>query len=422
MDPTVVRALQRAIAAFVVTFIVGSGVVFAIESAADDGTTAEGPSASASPGGSDDPTAVPATTPDAYLIWMPSGIPEASAAEFTTLPRVRRVALATASVGWLTRSVDEDGEVVDAPDSPFAVPLEVTGIDPAAFASFLPGGDDRDLIRTLAADQAILSSSSAQRRGLGVGSTMEFDPGVELEVVGVVPDVLVGGYEVVVVRRTAETMGADLARYALLRMNKGDTRSRQRLESDVTELVESEVRAPAIEVRLPGDTTLLRAHDRSPTPSTLKRRFGEFTAYPTTDGRLDIDDAWIEEHISSREIARLGTMYCHRKMLALLRQAIADVPEDASLGDIEEDCFDESWTPDMPQGILPASLWGASVRVNVSLNRPGFPPFLDDRIVETMTAWGFRWAGEDAYPDGSLFESLEPPTLEGGSATPSPAD
>ena len=422
MDPTVVRALQRAIAAFLITFVVGTGVVFAIDSAGDDGAVAESPSASADPGDGDGPTAAPAATPEAYLIWMPSGIPEASAAELTTLPRVRRVALATASVGWLTRSIDEDGEVVDAPDSPFAVPLEVTGIDPPAFASFLPEGGDRDLIRNLAADQAILSSSSAKRRGLDVGSTLEFEPGVELEVVGVLPDVLVGGYEVVVVRRTAEAMGADLARYALLRMNAGVTPSRERLTNDVTELMEAEVRAPAIELRFPGETELLRAHDRSPTPSTLKRRFGEFTAYPTTAGRLDIDDAWIEENITSREIDRLGTMTCHRKVLGLLRKAMADVPVEASLGDIDGSCFDESWTPDMPQGILPAALWGASVRVNVSLNRPGFPPFLDDRIVEAMTAWGFRWAGEDAYPDGSLFESLESPPREGQAADPSPTD
>jgi hypothetical protein len=420
VDPTVVRALQRAIAAFVVTFVVGSGVVLAIDTAGDDGVVADDPGTSVGPSGDNGSTAAPATTPEAYLVWMPSGIPDASAAELTTLPRVRRAALATASVAWLTRSIDEDGEVVDAPDAPFAIPLEVTGIDPAAFSSFLPAGEDRDLIRSLAADQVILSSSSAKRRGLGVGSTMEFEPGVELGVVGVVPDVLVGGYEAVVVRRTAETMGADLARYALLRTNKGQTPSRERITNDVTELVEAEVRAPAIEVRMPGDTPLLRAHDRSPTPSTLKRRFGEFTAFPTSEGRLDIDDEWIDANIMSREIERVGTVSCHKKVLALLRKAMAEVPIEASLGDIG-DCFDESWTPDMPQGILPAALWGASIHVNVSLNRPGFPPFLDDRIVETMTAWGFRWAGEDAYPDGSLFESLAAPPRE-GSVSPSPTD
>ena len=424
MDPTVVRAVQRAVAAFLVTFVLGSGVVYAIGRAtgdeAADGST---PTSSAGPGDGDGTGGgTPATTPLAYLVWMPGGFPEAPVAELATIPRVRRTTVATAGVGWLTRSVDADGEVVDAPASPFAVPIEITGVDPAAFASFLPTGEARDLLRELSADQVILSASSAKRRGLGPGATLEFDPGgFEVEVAGVFPDVLVGGYEAVVVRSTAERLGAGLPRYALLKMRKGATPTAVRVTEDVVELMERAVRDPAVEVRAPGETELLRAHDRSPTPTTLKRRFGEFTAYAASSTALAIDDTWVEDNIEAREVPRLGTITCHRKTSFLLRKAMSEVAIDIDLGDFGG-CFDETWRPDMPQGTLPAALWGASVRLSVGLNRPGFPPFLDDRIVETMTAWGFRWAGNDAYPDGSLFEYLQPPPRDDADATPSPTD
>ena len=423
MDPTVVRALQRAAVAFLVTFVVGSGVVFAVGSVGGDGT-ADGASPTTSPvpgDGDGDGTTAPATTPNAHLVWMPGGIPEDAAVELTTLPRVRRVAVGTAGVAWLARSLDEDREVVDAPPDPFRVPLEVTGVLPGDYASFLPGGEPRDLLRALTPDQAILSSSAAKVRGLGVGATLELDPDLELEVAGVLPDVLVGGYEIVVVRQTAEQLGAGLLRYALLRMTKGATPTVERLTSDVEELVARQIREPAIEVRLPGQTELLRAHDRSPTPAALKRRFGEFAAYPDSSKTIDIADTWIEENIEAREVPRLGTVTCHRRTLGQLRKAMTEIAIDAPLGSVGP-CFDETWRPDMPQGTLPAALWGAAIRLNVGLNIPGNPPLMDDRIVETMQAWGFRWAGEDAYPDGSLFENRQPPPRDGEVVSPSPTD
>lgn len=422
MDPIVLRAVQRAAVAFLVTLVVGSGVVFAIDSAGGDGEVAGSPSASADPDGNGEgegPTAP--STPNAYLVWIAGGIPENAAAELTTIRRVQKAAVATAGVGWLTRSLDADGEVVDAPESPYMVPLEVTGIDPRAFSSFLPRGEHRDLVRGLGADQVILSSSSARRRGLGEGATLELAPGLQLGVAGVVPDQLVGGYEVVVVRQTAERLGAghDVVRYALLRMRKNRTPPVERVAADVEELVAREVRDPAIEVRAPGETELLRAHDGSATAGALKKRFGEFTAYPTNAGTLEFDDAWFEEQIDTRQVPRIGTAMCHKKTLTVLRRAMAEIDLEAPLGDIGP-CWEDDWGPGMAQGPLPSALWGASIRLNVSLNRPGIPPLMDARIVETMQAWGFRWAGDDAYPDGSLFEYLRPPPR--GEAAPSPTD
>jgi hypothetical protein len=278
------------------------------------------------------------------------------------------------------------------------------------------------MIRELAPDQAILSTSAAKRRGLGPGAHLEFGE-LDLEVAGVVPDVLIGGYEVLLTRATAEQRLGASTRYALLRMQAGATPTSERLTADVLELLEligTGGREPAIEVRAPGDTELLRAYDRSLPPSALKRRFGEFTAYPVSGSSLDIQDDWVDDNIEEREVPRLGTVTCHRKTSFLLRKAMAEVPVDADIGDVG-DCYDTTWTPTMPQGTLPAALWGASIRLHVSVNTPGDPPLLDARVVETMAAWGFRWAGLDAYPDGSLFEYLQPPPKD-DDADPSPTD
>ena len=417
MDPNVVRALQRAVAAFVVTFVVGSGVVFAMNAAGDGGADASSPSPSTDP--TEPGGGTVAGVPDAYLLWMPEGFPEGVGESLTTLPRVRRVAVAAAGVAWLTRSVDEDGEVVDAPGSPDTIPLEITGVDPRAFAWFLEPGDHQDTISALEPDQAILSTSSAKLRGLAPGGRLEFDGGIALEVSAVLPDVVMGSYEAMVTRATADRLGA-LPRYALLRMRQGATPGAERVTNDVIALLEEQVREPAVEVRTPDQVELLRAFDDSLPPIVLKRRFGEFTGSWGGGSSLAIDDAWQDEHIETRDVPRLGTVTCHTKTLYLLRKAMAQVPEEAPLGDIGE-CFDPTWTPSMPQGTLPAALWGASIRVNVALNQPGNPPLLDGRIVETMARWGFRWAGLDAYPDGSLFEFVRRPEPD-DAPTQSPTD
>jgi hypothetical protein len=175
-----------------------------------------------------------------------------------------------------------------------------------------------------------------------------------------------------------------------------------------------------VEVRTPGQADLLRAFDRSLPPVALKRRFGEFTASWDGASSLVIDDAWEEERILTKEVPRLGTVTCNRKTLFLLRKAMAQVPDETPLGEIGP-CYDTTWTPTMPQGTLPAALWGASIRLNVALNTPGNPPFMDASIREPMGRWGFRWAGEDAYPDGSLFEYVRPPE-RADTVTPSPTD
>ncbi|HEX6131450.1 MAG TPA: ABC transporter permease [Actinomycetota bacterium] len=409
MTPIVRRALLRGAAAFLVTFVVGSGVVFAVESIGRDG----GPTDGASPPPTTSPDAEPdAVTPEAALVWVPGGFPDGFAEELTTIRPIRRAAVATAGVAWLTASTGADGDVVDDPAAPYMVPLDTTGVDVGLFSSFVPEGAFRDLVRDLGPSVAILSRSAARLRGLDEGATLTLDPGIELVVIGTLPDVLVGGHELLVTRPTAERLGAGLPRYALLRLRAAPVRE-ERLRELLEGLLDPLVREPLVELRMPGTTELLRANDRALPPIALKRRFGEFTAFPDAGDDLDIDPAWVEEHVVAREVPRLGLVECHERLFGPLRKAMKALTLEASLGDVGP-CFDGSWRPDLEQGTLPASLWGASIHLNTTLNSPGTPPLIDARIVETMRAFGFRWGGDDAYPDGGLFEFLgheatEPP-------------
>jgi len=428
VNDTLRRALLRGIAASVVTFIVGSGAVFAMQRIGQGDTEAP-PS---QPGPSEppnDPGPAKATTPEAHLVWVPGGFPDGFGEELTTLRLVKQAAVATSGVGWLQRSFEADGDQVDAPASPFMVPLDTTGIDTNTFASFLPRGPQRRLVLALQPGQAILSEAAAALRGLGEGATLGFAPDLDVTVVGTLPDVVMGAHEVLLPRTTAERIGVSIPRYALLRVRGQPTEIE--LAEALTELAARHTRQALLEVRLPGETRYLRAHDGSVPPITLKRRFGEFTAYPNPQEQddLDLDPAWVEQNIETREIPRLGSVQCHRKTLSVLTKAMAEMSAAVSLGTIGA-CFDDTWAPDMRRGTLPAALWGASIRLNVSLNVPGQPPLIDGRIVETMTAWGFRWAGNDVYPDGALFEFLQAPSRDDGASpatapdetSPSPAD
>jgi hypothetical protein len=389
--------------AALVTFVIGSATVVALDRSAGSGADrGASPTAGASPS-----PEVPAVVPVAYLVWVPGGFPGTTEERLTTVRPIAQAAVATAGVGWLTRSADAEGTVVDAPADPPSIPVEVTGIDPGTFAGFLPEGPARRLVAALGPREAILSRSSAKLRGLGAGATLTFAPGVEVEVAGVLPDVLVGAYEVVLRRATAERIGVDLPRYALLAPREGASPTAARIQRGVEELLATATRRPIVEVRAPGETELLRAHDRSLPPIVLKQRYGEFAAAPATDPprTLVIDPEWMRRWLRTATVPRLGTIQCHRRFLTPLRRAMRDLDPALDVGEVGA-CFDPSWRPDDPQGTLPPWLWGAAIRISTTLNQPGTPPLLDARIVEAMQAHGFRWAGRDAYPDGSLFEAL----------------
>ena len=168
MDPLLRRALLRGLGTFFVVMTVGWSLV-----AAFGGERGSSPTASpTSPSPSQTP---PAPTPQAWLAWVPGGLPPGFGDLVSTVTDVTASTTATADIAWMTASLDANGDAVDQPKSPWMIPLDVTGVDPT-FASFIPE-PERQLVQNLRADEGILSESEAHLRGLGVGSSLLFRGG-----------------------------------------------------------------------------------------------------------------------------------------------------------------------------------------------------------------------------------------------------
>jgi hypothetical protein len=399
------RALLRGLSAFLATFVVGSLVVFVFGKATSGPASAGGSSPGPGANRSERP---PATTPEAWLTWVPGGLPEGFGEGLTTLRVVDEASVATAGVAWLTRSEDAAGNVVDKPASPYMVPIDTTGIDVTTFPSFLPQGQGRKLVTDIAPGEGILSSSAAAIRGLAEGATLTFEGGAKVVVSGILPDRQMGGYELLVTNGTGQQLGIATERYAIFRIADVAEPPIKELTEELLDLVPNHAPIRAIELRAPGETTYLRANDRSATPATLKRKFGEFTAFvdDAEKNDLDLDPDWVAHNIRTRVLPVFGTVQCHTKILFLLKQAATGIENQGAADAVDDvgDCFVDTWLPDSPEGALSPHLWGAAIEINGFANEAGQEPSLDDRIVESMQGAGFAWGGNAAWPHGAYFE------------------
>ncbi len=405
MDDLIQRALIRAATAFTAVLLVGGSGLFLVQNLgqSDDAEPIE-PSPTLSPSAPPKPV-----SREAWLAWVPGGLPEGFGSTLTTVPDVSLATTATAGIAWMTRSLDGAGAVVDDPSDPYMIPIDTTGVEPV-FASFVPE-PERRLVESLDPGEAILSESAAALRDVGEGATLEFQPDVSISVIGTLPDPLAGGYEMLVTRATAEDLGITRERYVLF--NAPTEADPAALAEDFLPLVPADAPFPVVEVRAPGQAKYLRANDGELPPIQLKIKFGEFTAQPGAEGSIEIDPAWVQENILTAALPQIGTVSCHRKTIYLLKQAMKQVAEQELTDVVGEAglCFDAVADPDSPDGPLTSRAFGASVEIDPSQDEPGASPAQEPELVQIMERWGFGWAGEDAWAQGALFRYQNPPSL-----------
>ena len=120
-----------------------------------------------------------------------------------SLPGIARSVVVAGDTRWMTASHGADGSVVDAPPTPFGIPIDAFSVDPGAYAPFLPA-DLRDaVVGTLRAGEGVIGQASADLRGIGAGGTMTF--GNRTVKVGLVaPDDAVGWSELLVSREDGQ--------------------------------------------------------------------------------------------------------------------------------------------------------------------------------------------------------------------------
>jgi hypothetical protein len=399
MDDLTQRALTRAISAFAGVALIGLAGVWVVgQLKGDEGgaVSNQSPTVSVSSGPG---------TPASWLAWVPGGLPDGFGPLVTTIPEITSATTATADIAWLTSSRDASGVEQDSPKQPYMIPIDTTGVEPT-FASFIPQ-PERTLIQNLQPDQAILSEPEAALRGLSEGAVLTFEGDHEITVVGTLPDVLMGGYEMLVLRGTGEDIGVTHERYVLFQVRPTTSPNPDELGAKLNPSLPQDAPYPFVEVRSPGQTKYLRANDRELPVELLKEKFGEFSANPIESGtgQIQIEPNWVQSHIVSPDLPVLGTVQCHVKAAGLLKQAMLELKANNEQGLVTDigDCYVPIASVDDPEGPLTARAFGGSIDLNPRENQPGDTPNQSEELVQTMFRHGFGWGGKDAFPQGALF-------------------
>jgi hypothetical protein len=249
------------------------------------------------------------------LVWTPRRLPAGLAGRVARLPGVQRMVVVVNGTAWLTASFSARGRPVTRPPRGMAVPVDVTGADPAAYAA-VAAPAQRAAFARLGAGTALLGAASARLRRLGAGGSLRFGSR-RLRVAGVVPDSSAGFAEVFVTTAQAARLGIRVRRYLLLTVSPGsDARA---LARRVRAVVPA---GTPVRIRLPGRAAWLREGDAVLPPVLEKDYFGEFATRRLPGNRLIMDPAWRAARLRTERVPLLGAITCNTAMFAPLRAAL----------------------------------------------------------------------------------------------------
>jgi D-alanyl-D-alanine carboxypeptidase len=366
-----------------------------------DGTSPRVPadSGTAAPDGPEPAAPEP---PPYFLAWTPGGLPLDLRAQVRTVRGLTSTVVVAGDTRWLTRSIGADGDVIDDPEPPFAIPIDAFAVNPLEIAPFLPSSVRGDVVDALARGQGVLGTRSAEVRRLGMGGTLEFgDRSVRIG--AVVPEELIGWSEMLVSREVGARLGIVDDRYLW-------AFPRERQSLDIFErLVRPLVPAnEPIRVEGPGDTPYMRVANGVNPPVVLKQAFGEFAAAldPADPGFFRIDPAWVAANLVTRTVPLLGTLTCHRRFMEDLVRAMRRVQREGLASAIHSTagCFNARTVARSPTNPPSFHAYGAAVDINAPENALGAVPTMDRRVVAIFEDLGFNWGGDFLIPDGMHFE------------------
>ena len=395
------RAVWVGISALVALAALGAGTMAFLREPSESGDGDRSPTPSTD-------TAAPSSAPPAaeqiptLLVWTSGGLPPGLAEQVGTLPGVARTTVVRGDLVDLVATIDANGMPVDTVPTGMRIPLDAFAVDPAGYATFASGAD-RDALARLQPGEAILGETSARLRRLGPGGVLELANGARVVVAGVVDDESVGAAELVVATSSAATVGIDTPRFLLV-AHSGD---RAALETALAPLLPD----GPVRFRAGGETPFLRHADLVLPQSLVKERFGEFAYRPGADRFVDVDPAYEAAHIVSAPVPILGSVTCHREVIAALEGALRELEERglASLVDPAgyQGCFVPSVIPG--SGGVSRHSWGIAVDVNFLPSPSGLPSFADPQLEEVMERWGFVAGSRFINTDPGHFEYVRPP-------------
>ncbi|MGZ5317821.1 MAG: M15 family metallopeptidase [Actinomycetota bacterium] len=344
----------------------------------------------------------PTWMPPAYLVWRTGGLPAGLTPRLDALAGTRHVVVVAGDTLWMKRSALADGTVVDRASGRYRFPIEVMATSISDLRPFLPGTWRNVVVRALRRGRAILGTSSASLRGLGVGDRMVFGGG-RLTIGAVVPDEVVAWSEALVAREIGRRLGVRHDRFALLEMQKAPTEGA--LARRIAPLL-----GPGYPptVRRPGNATFRRQGDSVWPPVLMKRGFGEFQAYPDPahPGYLRMHPSFVRDHLATRSVPLLGRFTCNRRVFPPLIAAMRDLRARGASGAIHNfaGCYNARMVMRLPTAPPSHHAWGAAVDINSIANPYGAPPRQPIVLVRTMLRHGFTWGGRWRVPDAMHFE------------------
>lgn len=344
--------------------------------------------------------------PPAYLIWTAGGLPSSLPSRLASLEGADRLVVVAGDTAWMTRSADATGRLVDRPRPPYLIPMETFATDPDALRPFLPVALRDRVTSVLRRGEAVLGRTSAKLRRLEAGGILTFEGGIRIRIGIVVPDAVASWSEALVSDDVGDRLDVTDPRFTLLRTRGTPS------EADLADRIRPLVPAgTALEVRAPGRARFRRHADLVLPQVLMKERFGEFAARPdpANPGYLDMDPAFVREHLDTVNVPLLGATTCNVAVLPALTAAMRALRMAglATLIHGYAGCYAARTVLRAPRASISHHSWGGAVDINAAENPFGSPPTQDRRLVNIMARAGFSWGGVWFIPDGMHFE-LDP--------------
>jgi hypothetical protein len=144
----------------------------------------------------------------------------------------------------------------------------------------------------------------------------------------------------------------------------------------------------------------------------VKAEFGEFAYRATGEGTaIDQDPAWVRDHLVDVEVPILGTVRCHRSIVAQLKGALTELA-DRDLGHLVDPaqyagCHEARLIDE--DAAVSRHAWGIAVDLNADDNPTGDASVQDPRLIDTFARWGFASGEFWLVPDAMHFEYVGGP-------------
>jgi hypothetical protein len=363
-------------------------------SAGDRAPAATATATAADPAPAAEAPAAPPAAPDVLMVRRAGGIPAGWGERLRRIDGIGTVTRATRAQAML-RATTTAGRRTRSVRAGFAVPLDTLVVRPQGYAAMLPAGQ-RGLVRRLGPGRALLSRTSARLRRTGAGGSITLAGGRRLRVVGVLDDGVVRSAELIVSASEGARMGTRSPYLlATVRSRRAARRAARAFEGERSRVSEL---GPAP----------WNGRGRIARTIELKERFGEFALrLPVGPDVVTIDPAWVRRNIVSRRVPVIGTVSCHRRIIAPLRRAMAELARRGLARLVDPGDYAGCYAPRrIPNsGTMSLHAWGLAVDLNASRNPQGSRPRQDLRLVHIMERHGFSWGGRwPTVPDGMHFE------------------